>query len=360
MKIELRKIKIRDLVAGYVDSQETWVIAYGGKLDVRPPYQREFVYKEQQRNAVINTVMNNFPLNVMHWAVREDETYEIIDGQQRTISLCQYANNDFSFMMRTFANLHKDEQDKFLDYELMVYFCEGKDSEKLERFKTINIAGEKLTNQELRNAVYAGSWVADAKKYFSKNNCPAYGLASKYMNGSPIRQDYLETAIDWISNGNIEVYMSKHQHDPNASALRRYFQDVITWTQTTFREYRKFMKGIKRGELYTIYKDEIYDADAIEKEIQSLILDDSVTNKSGIYPYILTREEKYLNIRAFSDAEKLTTYEKQAGICTKCGEHFLLNQMEADHITPRSQGGKTSLENCQMLCRECNRRKSDH
>ena len=304
--------------------------------------------------------MNGFPLNIMYWAVREDGSYEIIDGQQRTISLCQYANNDFSFMMRTFANLHTDEQDKFLDYELMVYFCEGKESEKLERFKTINIAGEKLTDQELRNAVYAGSWVADAKKYFSKINCPAYGLASKYMNGSPIRQDYLETAIDWISNGNIEVYMSKHQHDPNASALRRYFQDVITWTQTTFREYRKFMKGIKRGELYNTYKDEIYDADAIEKEIQSLILDDSVTNKSGIYPYILTREEKYLNIRAFSDAEKLTTYEKQAGICTKCGEHFLLNQMEADHITPRSQGGKTSLENCQMLCRECNRRKSDH
>lgn len=335
------------------------MVAYGGKLDVRPPFQREFVYKEQQRNAVINTVMNGFPLNIMYWAVREDGSYEIIDGQQRTISLCQYVNNDFSFMMRTFANLQKDEQEKFLNYELMVYFCEGKDSEKLERFKTINIAGEKLTNQELRNAVYAGSWVADAKKYFSKNNCPAYGLASKYMNGSPIRQDYLETAIDWISKGNIEVYMSKHQHDPNASALWRYFQDVITWICSTFPVYRKQMKGIAWGKIYNTYKDEIYNVEEIEKEIKNLILDDSVTNKSGIYPYILTREEKYLSIRAFSEAEKLATYEKQAGICSKCKEPFQINEMEADHITPRSQGGKTELDNCQMLCRDCNRRKSN-
>lgn len=359
MKIELKKITIRDLVAGYQDNQETWVTAYGGLLDVRPAYQREFVYKEQQRNAVINTVMNGFPLNVMYRAVREDGTYEIIDGQQRTLSICQYVNNDFSFMMRTFANLRADEQEEFLNYELMVYFCEGKESEKLEWFKTINIAWEKLSDQELRNAVYCGSWVADAKRYFSKNGCPAYGLASKYLSGSAIRQDYLETAIDWISQGNIEVYMSKHQHDPNAAALWRYFQDVITRIETTFPHYRKQMKGLERGKLYNIYKDQLYDANALENEIKSLILDDSVTSKSGIYPYVLTREEKYLSIRAFSDGEKLACYEKQAWICVKCGNHFQISEMEADHITPRSQWGKTDLANCQMLCRDCNRSKSD-
>lgn len=160
--------------------------------------------------------------------------------------------------------------------------------------------------------MYCGSWITDAKRYFSKSGCPAYGLASKYLSGSAIRQDYLETAIDWVSSGNIEVYMSKHQHDPNAAALWRYFQDVITRVETTFPHYRKQMKGLDRGKLYNAYKDQLYDANILENEIKGLILDDSVTSKSGIYPYVLTREERYLSIRAFSDAEKLATYEKQA------------------------------------------------
>ena len=207
MEIKLQKITVRELTAGYQDNEENGVVAYGGKLDVRPPYQREFVYKDNQRNAVIDTLRQNFPLNVMYWAVRSDGTFEIIDGQQRTISICQYVNGDFAFDFKYFHNLQKDEKEQILDYELNIYICSGTDSEKLKWFKTINISGEKLTEQELRNAVYSGSWVADAKRYFSKNNCAAYGLASKYINGSPIRQDYLETAIDWISKGDIEDYM---------------------------------------------------------------------------------------------------------------------------------------------------------
>lgn len=363
MKIELKKIQVKDLTKDFEDNAEAGVVGYGGKLDIRPPYQREFIYKDEQRDAVIDTITKEFPLNVMYWAVREDGNFEIIDGQQRTISICQYVNNDFSIKGMAFHNLTNDKQKQILDYELMVYFCEGKDSEKLEWFKTINIAGEKLTNQELRNAVYSGSWVTDAKRYFSKTNCAAYKIGSDYLNGSPIRQDYLETAIKWISDGEIEDYMSKHQHDPNASALWIYFQSVISWIGATFpkkynKNRKKFMKGIDWGILYNQFKDKVLDADELEKEIQKLILDDDVTKKSGIYPYVLTRNEKYLSIRAFTDAIKIKVYEKQKGICAKCGEHFELNQMEADHITPWHEGGKTIEENCQMLCKTCNRKKS--
>ena len=361
MKIELKEISISELVAKYADNQENGVVAYGGKLDVRPPYQREFVYGDKERMAVIDTVMQGFPLNVMYWAVREDGTYEIIDGQQRTISICQYVNGDFAYMFRYFHNLAKDEQEQILNYKLMVYLCEGTDSEKLKWFETINIAGKELTQQELRNAVYSGSWVSDAKRYFSKNGCVAYQIGSKYMSGSAIRQEYLETAISWLSKGNIEVYMSRHQHDKNALQLWQYFQSVITWVEGTFvhtAERQRIMKGINWGELYDAYHSEVLDTQAIEEEIRRLILDDDVTNKKGIYAYVLTRKEKHLNIRAFSDAQKLSAYERQQGICAECGQHFELAQMEADHITPWHAGGKTSTENCQMLCRECNRRKS--
>lgn len=386
MNIELHKISVRELTQGYVDNNENGVRAYGGRLDVRPPYQREFVYKDKQRDAVIDTLTQGFPLNVMYWAVRDtgqaddssaqgsaiDSTaignrtdcqpsFEIIDGQQRTISICQYVNGDFAFNFRYFHNLQPDEQEQILNYPLQVYICSGTDSEKLKWFRTINIAGEALTEQELRNAVYAGSWVSDAKRYFSKNGAPAAKIGSDYLNGSAIRQDYLETAISWISDGNIEVYMSNHQHDPSAAPLWQFFQSVITWIETTFRptkERKKIMKGVEWGMLYKQYKEQVFDYKAVDDEVKRLILDDDVTKKSGIYPYILTRKEKYLSIRAFTDAQKLSAYERQMGFCADCGQHFELSQMEADHITPWHAGGKTTADNCQMLCRECNRRKS--
>src|SRR5688572_3569112 len=176
MNIELRKITVKDLTEGFQDNAEAGVVGYGGKLDIRPPYQREFIYKDKQRDAVIDTVNKGYPLNVMYWAVREDGNFEVIDGQQRTISVCQYVNGDFSYMFRGFHNLKNDEQEHILNYKLMIYVCSGTDSEKLEWFKTINIAGEKLTDQELRNAVYAGTWVTDAKRYFSKSGCAAYQI----------------------------------------------------------------------------------------------------------------------------------------------------------------------------------------
>jgi len=358
MKIELKEITVRELAEGYEDNAEGGVVGYGGKLDIRPPYQREFIYKDKQRDAVVNTLTKEFPLNVMYWSVRDDGNFEIIDGQQRTISVCQFVNGDFSFENRYFHNLQDDEQEQILNYKLTVYQCSGTDSERLDWFRTINIAGEKLTEQELRNAVYSGSWVSDVKRYFSKTGCPAYGIGSDYLTGSPIRQNYLETAIKWISKNNIENYMAEHQHDQNASALWRYFQDVIAWVEATFTKKRKFMKGVDWGTLYNKYKDEIYDTDKIEAETSKLILDDDVSKKSGIYPFILTHNEKYLNIRAFTNAMKQKVYEKQDGKCVECGNHFEISEMEGDHITPWHEGGKTDEKNCQMLCKDCNRRKS--
>lgn len=358
MKIELKEITLQELSAGYQDNEEGGVVGYGGKLDIRPPYQREFIYKDKQRDAVINTVQKKFPLNVMYWAVREDDTYEVIDGQQRTISLCQYINKDFSIDGIGYNNLQKDQQEEVLSYKLMVYLCSGTDSEKLEWFKTINIAGEKLTNQELLNAVYVGSWVSDAKRYFSKNGCAAYGLGSKYMSGSPIRQEYLETAIDWISDGDIRGYMSIHQHTPNANELWLYFQSVINWVKVVFPTYRKEMAGLAWGKLYNQFKETHFDSAKLEAEIKELMMDDDVFKKSGIYPYVLTRKEKYLNIRAFTPKQKREAYERQKGICPTCKAHFEIGEMEGDHITPWHEGGKTDATNCQMLCKECNRRKS--
>lgn len=358
MKIELKKITVKELTNNFQDNNESGVVGFGGNLDIRPPYQREFIYKDSQRDAVITTVTKDYPLNVMYWALRADNTFEVIDGQQRTISICQYVNGDFAYQNRYFHNLKEDEQNQILNYELTVYVCSGSESEKLEWFKTINIAGEKLTDQELRNAVYSGSWVSDAKRYFSKTNCAAFGLAGDYLDGSAIRQDYLETTIKWISNDDIKNYMAKNQHEPNANELWLYFQSVINWTQTIFINYRREMKGIDWGFLYNEFKDQKFNSKMLEDEIAKLMEDEDVGNKKGIYTYVLNHKEKHLNIRAFSPNQKREAYEKQKGICYACKKHFEIHEMEADHVTPWHEGGKTSAENCKMLCKEDNRRKS--
>ena len=359
MKVEPRELSVREVAENYIDNAEEGVIGYGGKLNIRPKYQREFVYGEKERNAVMDTIRKGFPLNVMYWAVNEDGTYEVIDGQQRTISFCQYVNGDYSIDSRAFHNLTETEKNQILDYKLMIYFCEGNDREKLDWFEIVNIAGMKLTDQELRNAVYTGTWLTHAKSIFSKNNCAAYLLSQNYVNGSPIRQQILETALDWISDGEIREYMSVHQHDQNANELWTHFQNVINWVTLTFTVYRKEMKGLNWGSLYKAFKDKMFDTEELEQEIQALMVDEDVTSRKGIYPFVLTREEKYLSIRAFNDNQRRAAYERQNGICPNCGEHFVLSGMEADHITPWSEGGRTIPENCQMLCKDCNRRKSN-
>lgn len=357
MKIELKEITIKDVVNGYVDNSEEGVIGYGGKLNIRPKYQREFVYKEEKRNAVIKTIMKGFPLNVMYWVKNEDGTFEVLDGQQRTISFCQYVSNQFSIDYRSFQNLTSVEREQILNYKIMVYFCEGDEKEKLEWFKTVNIAGEKLTDQELRNAVYTGTWLTAAKTIFSKPNCAAYRLSKDYVKGSPIRQELLQTALKWKSKGNIEQYMSAHQHDANANDLWMYYNGVIEWVKVTFPKYRNEMSGVNWGELYDNFHSQVLDTEKLEMEISKLMMDDDVTNKKGIYPYVLTRKEKYLSIRGFTPSMKRTAYERQGGICAGCNKEYPITKMEGDHKIPWHQGGKTNIENCQMLCIDCNRQK---
>lgn len=363
MDIKLHEIPVREVVEGYKDSDENGVTGYNGRLNIRPAFQREFIYKEKQRNEVIRTITKNFPLNVMYWVKSDDGNYEVLDGQQRTISVCQYVTGDFSIDHLTFDNLTATEQQQILDYHLMIYICEGTDKEKLDWFKIINIAGEQLTAQELRNAIYTGEWLTEAKKYFSKTQCPAYQIAGDYLSGSAIRQNYLETAIKWIAARDgieIEDYMSKHQHDTNCNELWLYFQTVINWVQATFPKYRKkLMQGLDWGIYFNKYGTKSYDPKQLESRIAELLDDEDVSNQKGIYEYLLDGLERHLNIRAFSPKMARTAYERQTGICPKCGKHFEIKEMQADHITPWSRGGKTTPENCQMLCADCNRRKSD-
>ena len=358
MKYNLMSVKIRDLFDEYQNDEEEGVFGYHGKLNVRPKFQREFCYKPEQQNAVIESILNKRPLNLFYWSKNEDDTYELMDGQQRTISIYNYIDGQFALNFQYFFNLDESQKNQILDYELMVYVCEGTDKEKLDWFQTINIAGEKLTDQELLNAVYSGTWTTEAKKYFSKTNCVAYNLASDYLNGSPIRQDYLHTVLTWISDVEgiaLEDYMAKHQHDTSANDLQMYFQNVINWVKTVFPKYRKYMKGLPWGIYYNRHKDEHYNSDELEARITELEMDDDVTNNKGIYAYLLTGEEKHLNIRAFSEKDKLRKYNEQGGVCAKCGNRFAYTDMDGDHILPWSKGGKTEYDNLQMLCISCNR-----
>ena len=371
MEIELKKIPIREVIKGYYNDDKTnGVLAYDKLLSIRPPFQREFVYKDNKRDEVILSILKGYPLNVMYW-IRSGkdshgkEKFEMLDGQQRTISICDYIKNYYHIKSNDFknpvffTNLSKFNQKKILEYELMIYFCKGTDQEILDWFRIINIAGEKLTNQELRNAVYPGKWLYSAKEYFSKRNCPAQAIGKKYLNGSPIRQDYLETVLKWISINEIDLYMARHQSNDNAKELWNYFSKVIEWTKSIFPQYNSKMKGTDFGYLYNIHKNKKFDIGKLSEEIDRLLDDDDVTNKKGIWDYVISRNETKLNIRVFSDKQKSLTYKKQNGLCAKCNKYFELKNMEADHIMPWSKGGKTIDHNCQLLCKRCNATKSD-
>lgn len=368
MQIYEKKVTVRELTEGYFNDAEEGVRGYGDNLDIRPKYQREFIYKDKQRDEVIRTVMKGLPLNVMYWVDRGEEfdgtdepRYEVMDGQQRTVSLCEYVDGSFSVDDKFFHNLPSDKKKQILDYRLFIYVCQGTDSEKLEWFRIINIAGEQLTDQELRNAVYAGSWTSDAKRYFSKTGCPAGRLADDYLKGSSIRQEYLETAIIWAASAEgktAEAYMAERQHDPSAVRLWNYFSNVIDWVKAVFPTVRREMKGLPWGMYYNKHGErKDLDPKKLEAEIQRLMGDEDVTKKSGIYEYLLTGEEKCLSIRKFDRRDALAAYEKQGHKCSICGEEFGFDEMHADHITPWSKGGHTTPDNCQMLCRDCNLKK---
>lgn len=366
MEIKLMNITVRDVYDGYFNDAETenGVVGYCEQLNIRPKYQRNFVYKDQKRDEVVRTIMKGYPLNVFYWVdLGEDAEmrYEVLDGQQRTISFCDYIDGAYSVDGRYFHSLPSDMQAKILDYELFIYVCIGTESEKLEWFRIINIAGEKLTDQELRNAVFSGAWVSDAKKYFSKSNGPAYQLAADYMTGEANRQEYMETAIKWhsvIDGITIEEYMSKQQHEKRAQELWSYFRSVIEWVESVFPKKRSQTKGLPWGLFYNAHGQRTdLDPDVLESEIQRLMADDDVTSKKGVYEYLLTGDERKLSIRAFDKRTITETYERQEHKCAICGKAFELADMHADHITAWSKGGHTTPDNCQMLCRDCNLKK---
>ena len=379
MEITEKKITVAELCEGYTDDGDGGVYGYNGRLTIRPSFQREFVYKDAQRNAVIETVRKGFPLNVMYWSKVGEDKYEVLDGQQRTISLGQYVNGDFAVKIngndKFFHNLTQTEKEQIEKYTLTIYVCEGTEEEKLNWFKVINIAGETLTNQELLNATYTGSWLADAKNYFSKrNNCVAGKFAEKFIKGNPIRQDYLEKVLAWIADRDgLESgakYMAIHQHDKDANDLWLYFQEVISWAKRLFPDMsKKLTESQSWGILYNKYHDKTYNTNDLRELIDKLLQDEDVTKQEGIIPYVLSErtkhDEKYLSIRAFSEQMKRRVYEKQGHKCPLCqkqgiDKEYEFEEMEGDHIKPWSQGGKTIEENLQMLCRQCNRDKSSH
>ena len=372
MKISQQHIKVSDIFSGYTNNGDDGVFAFGGRLAIRPPYQREFVYNESQSEAVIHTILRGFPLNVMYWVKTGEDSYEILDGQQRTLSIMEFLKHKFSITLSSqkyyWDALPDDKYEQIMNYELMVYICEGNESEKLEWFKVVNIAGEKLTEQELRNSVYTGEWLSDAKRHFSKRNCAAKLLSDRYITGDPIRQELLEKALRGICDHrgikDITEYMSAHKSDLDADELWQYFQDVIHWVEKIFPKYYADMKGLDWCRLYNLYHGNSYNSSVMANEVKRLHEDDEVQKQKGIYEYLLCRETdpfagRLLNLRAFDKREKMAAYSRQEGICPICGEHFEFSEMEGDHIKPWSKGGLTVLENCQMLCRDCNAKKTD-
>lgn len=383
MEIKKVAITIEDLCKDYVNESETdieqGVYAYGGKLCVRPAFQRSFVYNKKQENAVIDTALKGFPLNIMYWVDNGDGTYDCLDGQQRTISLCNFVDGISSFnapwfngdkknYIHTIKRIDPDLYDRFMKYELEVYICKGSKAEQMEWFRTINIAGEELYPQELRNASYVSAWLTDAKRYFSKASgsstakCPAERIGGQYTNKNANRQEILAQVIGWFvgstEDADICQYMEDHINDPDASELWTYFNNIINWINKIFPGvYDKGMASVNWGTLYNHYSDDELDPDEICAKFDELIefkaskeLDVGVAK---IVEYCITRDEKLLKHRQFSEAQRSTLYKRQKGICPDCGQHFVANEMHAHHIVPWYNGGITDLSNGVMLCKNC-------
>ena len=386
IKTESPLITIRDLVNGYYDGgDDNRVSAYGGKLNIRPAFQRQFVYTPDKRDKVLQSVYNNLPLNSMYWAVNDDGSYEVVDGQQRIISICQFiTNNDgdgnpiaINFNGKNsqcFTNLSPEKQQEILDYKLNVYLCKGSYDDKLEWFHTINIAGEIMREQELRNADYTGLWLTDAKSYFSKKkqnpamNISFYDNDDKHslisFDAENInRQSLLELVLRWIINTDsieyprIEDYMAKHCSDNDATELKEYFKSVMVWVMSIFKKYNKDMKGLEWGILYNKYNNKSYDVKKIQNKLDELYKiydeDPDGLKKSGFYEYVLSEDRSLIWHRVFSEKQQRQAYRNQNGKCPHCSRKYDFKEMEAHHKVPFSKGGDTVIDNCLMLCHNC-------
>ena len=379
MKTELHtEWTVNDICKGFVYSEQDGCGLYGmnGKLTIQPEYQRNYIYADGKKDvAVIDSVLKGYPIGLIYFNRREDGQLEVLDGQQRITSLGRFVTSKFAIkqdeMEQYFRGIAKDKQEKILNTKLLIYVCEGTESEIKEWFKTINIAGIPLNHQEVLNAIYSGTFVTLAKEVFSNKKSIKSSWES-YMSGTVNRQDYLQCALNWVSKGKIEKYMSEHRHDNSIEELETYFNSVIDWVNGLFEDVHSEMKSIDWGRLYELYHKQPYNKQEVNEKVAELYADEFVKNKKGIFEYILggCSDTKLLEVRIFEERDKKTVYarqtkeaqEKGVSNCPLCAlgnnnnknRIWQLKEMDADHVTAWSKGGATDISNCQMLCKTHN------
>lgn len=376
---------ISNICKGFVynEFEGKGVFGLSGRLTIQPEYQRNYIYADGKRDvAVIESILKGYPIGLIYFNKTDENKFEVLDGQQRITSIGRFVTNKFAIkdkngMQQYFNGIAEDLQKKILETKLLVYECEGTETEIKEWFKTINIIGVPLNEQELLNAVYSGSFVTLAKEEFSNSQNSNVQKWSNYISGTALRQDFLETALDWVSKGNISDYMSRHRTDTDINELKNYFDSVLDWVSTVFLDIEKEMKGLEWGRLYTEYKGKPFDPQQVSKEVQNLYADPYVKKNRGIFEYILggSVDTKLLEVRIFDDATKRSTYNKQKnkaeieGVsnCPLCAisdnsnkkRIWKLSEMDADHVKAWSKGGSTDSKNCEMLCSSHNRAKGN-
>jgi hypothetical protein len=387
MKTTLKTdITVADVCAGFVYSQLEGKGLFGldGRLTIQPEYQRNYIYADDggtREQDVIHSLLKGYPLGLIYFNKVGPDNLEVLDGQQRITSVGRFVTNKFAIMdganPQTFDSLPADQQDKIRKSTLLIYECEGTEKEIKEWFETINIVGVKLKKQELLNAIYSGPFVTKAKEEFSNSQNANIQKWSAYITGSANRQDFLERALDWVSKGEIGAYMSSHRNDTNINELKNYFNSVIDWVSAVFTDVLPEMKGVEWGRLYEEYHRKSYDPKQISDAVKKLAADDDVTDRKGIFEYVLggCTDTKLLNVRVFDPKVKKATYEKQTQAAEAKGESncplcaighdanksriYALNDMDADHVAAWSKHGDSSAKNCQMLCKTHNRAKGN-
>ncbi|MGN0731174.1 MAG: HNH endonuclease family protein [Treponema sp.] len=385
MTTELKTdLTIKDICEGftYNEYEGKGLFGLAGKLTIQPEYQRNYIYADGKKDvAVIDSILKGYPLGLIYFN-KVGDRLEVLDGQQRITSFGRFITDKFAIkdshgMEQYFSGLAEDLQKKIMETKLLIYVCEGTESEIKEWFKTINIAGVPLNEQELLNAIHSGEFVTKAKETFSNSQNANVQKWSAYISGNVNRQDFLHTALDWVSKGNVSEYMSKHRHDTEITELGTYFNSVIDWISSVFMDVESEMKGLEWGKFYELYHKNSYNPTEVSKKLKELYSDFFVKNKKGIYEYILDgcKQPQLLDIRMFDEPTKKTVYTKQTadaesnGIsnCPLCAmgsdsnknRIYKLAEMDADHVTAWSKGGATDISNCQMLCKSHNRAKGN-